>query len=129
MRVLIADDNESLLEALKGVCEEAGDTVATCSNGKDALSYVRTFKPNVILLDLAMPIVDGLDVCRELRSDLSLAAIKVIALSGLSDNETRRKTAEAGFDLHLRKPISLEAVLDVLATVRVGIKVSDEIHT
>ena len=90
----------------------------------DALHAVNEFKPHVILLDLAMPGVDGLDVCRKLRADPKLAAIKVIALSGFSDAETRVKTAVAGFDLHLRKPVNADAVLEVLAALRLSLQMA-----
>ena len=125
MRILIVDDNESLVEALRGLAEDAGDTVQTCMSGEAALRIVAEFVPHVILLDLAMPGKDGLDVCRTLRGDLGLAGVKIIAISGLSDNDMRRQTADAGFDLHLRKPISMDAVLDILATVRVSLSMSE----
>lgn len=125
MRILIVDDNESLVEALRGLAEDAGDAVRTCTSGEAALRIVDSFVPQVVLLDLAMPGKDGLDVCRTLRANPTLASVKIIAISGFSDSEMRRQTAEAGFDLHLRKPISMDSVLDMLDTIRVGVSVTE----
>jgi CheY-like chemotaxis protein len=94
-------------------------------NGTEALHAVKDFSPHVILLDIAMPGTDGLDVCRQLRADSEYAAVKIIALSGFSDAEMRSKTAEAGFDLHLRKPIKMDDVLELLATLRLSIQMTE----
>jgi len=107
-RVLVVDDNQSSALTLTWAMELFGYEVRTCFDGKTAIEVAHEFRPEVVLLDIGMPVMDGFEVCRKLRSDKSLCGTRVVAQTGWGDPETRRRTAEAGFDDHLTKPVNLE---------------------
>jgi CheY-like chemotaxis protein len=119
-RVLIVDDNRDAAISLKDAIEDFGDMVFVCFEGSAALSLARSVKPDVLLLDLSLPGMDGVEVATILRSEPGLRGLKIIAVTAFGDAETRQKTAAAGFDLHLAKPIRLEVLeymLDLLRAV------------
>lgn len=118
LRVLVVDDNVPSAQTLEWTIETYGDDVRSCHDGRTALREAHDFRPDVILLDLAMPGMDGIEVCRQLRKDSSLAGVKIIAQTGHSDPEHRRMTAAAGFDLHLVKPVDPHVLADMLHLLR-----------
>ncbi len=120
LRVLIVDDNETAAASIKSAIEDFGDDVRACFNGLDALKLAAIFRPEVLLLDIAMPGIDGLQVAQTLRGDPTFAGLKIIAQTGFGDGEVRRRTASAGFDLHLLKPISLQVLEDIFTLLRTG---------
>ncbi|WP_443750838.1 response regulator [Asticcacaulis solisilvae] len=95
---------------LSWAMELYGYEVRTCYDGRSAVQVAHEFHPEVVLLDIGMPVMDGYEVCRELRNDASLCGTRIVAQSGWGDPEARRRTAEAGFDLHLTKPLDLGVV-------------------
>ena len=107
-RILVVDDNRSSALTLSWAMELFGYEVRTCFDGQSAVEVAHEFQPEVVLLDIGMPVMDGFEVCRQLRSDTSLCGTRVVAQTGWGDPETRRRTAEAGFDEHLTKPVNLE---------------------
>lgn len=113
-RVLVVDDNESSAMTLTWAMELYGYEVRTCFDGKAAIEVAHQFKPEVVLLDIGMPIMDGFEVCRQLRSSPDLSGLRVVAQTGWGDAETRRKTEAAGFDDHMTKPIDLDELLKLL---------------
>ncbi|MBP2158165.1 MULTISPECIES: response regulator [Asticcacaulis] len=115
MRILVVDDNVPSAMTLAWAVESHGYTVEVCHDGRCALEAVERFQPDVILLDLGMPGLNGLQVARALRADPRHSGIKIIAQTGWGDSEMRRRTAEAGFDLHLVKPVDLAVLEDMLA--------------
>lgn len=115
LRILVVDDNVPSAMTLAWAVESHGYTVEVCHDGRCALEAVERFRPDVILLDLGMPGLNGLQVARALRADPRHSAIKIIAQTGWGDSEMRRRTAEAGFDLHLVKPVDLDVLEDMLA--------------
>lgn len=122
LRILVVDDNEASAMTLGWAIEAEGFTVRTCFSGKAALEEVKLFCPHIVLLDLGMPGMSGLEVCRLLRQDPSLHGLKVIAQTGWSDSEARRKTAETGFDLHLVKPVNIAVLHDMLELLATSIR-------
>jgi CheY-like chemotaxis protein len=90
-----------------------GHTVEVVYDGEDALACAERFRPDIALLDLGMPKLDGFAVCRRIRAEPWGAAMRLVAQSGWGQDEDRRRTAEAGFDHHLVKPID-PAALDSL---------------
>lgn len=118
MRVLVVDDNEPSALTLKWAIENLGDEVRTASNGKEALRQVQDFDPEVILLDIGMPDLTGLQVAEAIRADPLHAGTKIIAQTGWNDANARVQTGQAGFDLHLVKPIDLEQLADILHLLR-----------
>ncbi|WP_303831584.1 response regulator [Asticcacaulis taihuensis] len=113
-RVLVVDDNEPSAMTLTWAIELYGYEVRTCFDGKAAIEVADQFKPEVVLLDIGMPVMDGFEVCRQLRSNPDLSGLRVVAQTGWGDAETRRKTQAAGFDDHMTKPINLDELLKLL---------------
>jgi len=117
-RVLIADDNEDAAATLQLLIESGGHEVRTAANGADAVRLALEFEPEIALLDLGMPVMDGYEVARRLAD--AVPRPRLVALSGWGDAQARQRTAAAGFDLHLVKPASAEALARVLAEGRGG---------
>jgi PAS domain S-box-containing protein len=113
-RVLIVDDNVDAAETLQMVVANMGHEVEAAHDGAAALEAARRKRPDIVLLDISMPGMDGLSVARELRRQPELRRIRVVALTGLGQQEDRKRSQEAGFDDHLVKPVSPEQLLRVL---------------
>ena len=114
-RVLVVEDNRDGLETLLALLDMLGYEVAGAADGREALEQARKFRPHIILLDLGLPVMDGLEVARALRQDETFADVYIAALTGWGAEADRRRTAEAGFDAHLTKPVELGALEEVLA--------------
>jgi signal transduction histidine kinase/CheY-like chemotaxis protein len=110
-RILVVDDNIDAAESLGTMLAYSGHDVRVAHGGVEALSTAREFAPNVMILDLGMPEMDGYAVARAVRSDPKFATTRLIALSGYGQADDRRRTAESGFDEHLVKPVE-HAVLN-----------------
>lgn len=115
LRVLIVDDNEDSARTLGWAIEAEGHAVTVCLDGQSALDKVGSLRPDVILLDLGMPGMNGLEVARALRADPATRDVRIVAQTGWSDPSARQRTAETGFDLHLVKPVNLTVLNDMLA--------------
>ena len=124
LRVLIVDDDRQVVESLKETVEDLGDDALVGFDGKDAVTLAQAATPDVLLLDLSLPDMDGLTVAAQLRGMGGLAALKIIAVTGYGDAEARLRTAAAGFDLHLTKPVRfgiLASMLDLLRSAPVPV--------
>lgn len=121
-RVLVVEDNPDGLETLMALLAMLGHEVAGAADGGQALERAAGFRPDVVLLDLGLPVMDGFEVARRMRQDPHLTGIFIAALTGWGAEGDRQRTAEAGFDAHLTKPVDLAALEGVLArsTVRSG---------
>jgi PAS domain S-box-containing protein len=117
-RVLVVDDNIDAADATSLLLQEAGCVVRTAYDGEHALRELASFAADVVLLDLGMPGVDGVEVCRRIRALPAGASIRVIAVTGWGQEESRRRTTMAGFDEHLVKPVSADALLQVVFETR-----------
>ena len=118
-RILVVEDDNSLsvlLRLIMKVQQEDWD-VNTAATGVEALSQVETFQPDLILLDIMMPEMDGLEVARRLRNDARYKDQKIVILSALSDPETQRKAKEAGALEYWTKPISPDDLRDGMLRV------------
>jgi signal transduction histidine kinase len=104
-RILVVDDNVDAAESLGTMLAYSGHDVRVAHGGAEALSAAREFAPNVMILDLGMPEMDGYAVARAVRSDPRFASTRLIALSGYGQPDDRRRTADVGFDEHLVKPV------------------------
>lgn len=118
LKVLVVDDNQASALTLSWAIESWGDEVRTCFDGLSAIDTARSFHPDVVLLDLGMPEIDGLSVARALRADPRTRRCKIIAQTGWGDAARRRETAEAGFDLHLVKPIDFNVLQEMFELFR-----------
>jgi DNA-binding response OmpR family regulator len=109
-RVLLIDGDDAARGALRQVLEAAGHTVQEADDGLDGVRTALTWKPDVMVLEIGMPILDGYGVARRIRRELG-QSVRLIALTGLNDRE---RVLEAGFDEHLLKPMDLERVRAIL---------------
>jgi two-component system CheB/CheR fusion protein len=119
MRVLIADDIPTISQILARLCQRLGCTVVTCNNGADVLVTLEWMRPDALLLDIAMPEVDGLQIARALRERPELRPPILAALTGFGDPVMSRRIAEAGFDHHLVKPVGWQDLSGILKSAAV----------
>lgn len=120
LRILIVDDNEDSADSMAQLLSALGAEVKVAYGGHSALELLPVHRPSVVLLDLGMPDLDGHEVARQVRLDPELRDVTLIALTGWGQEETRRRTKEAGFDHHLVKPVEFEALLALLASLPMG---------
>ncbi len=113
-RVLVVDDNEDAAQSLSHLLEFSGHEVHRAYSGPAALAAAAEVRPDVILLDIGLPEIDGYEVARRLRADPALANVLLIALSGYCQDEDRRRSREAGFDHHVGKPAGHRDLLRLL---------------
>lgn len=104
-RVLVADDNRDAACSLAALLELSGNSVRVAYSGTEALEEARKYRPEVTLLDLGMPGVDGYEVCRRMRAEPWGKEMTIIALTGWGHDQAKRRAAEAGFDEHFTKPV------------------------
>ena len=114
-RVLVVDDNLDAAEMLGEALRHEGHEVREAYDGLQALVAAAQFQPQLVLLDLGLPGMDGFEIARRLRADPQFGeTLKIVALTGYGQEQDRRRTAEVGIDRHLVKPVSLDAILEVL---------------
>src|SRR5206468_839321 len=106
-RVLVVDDNRDAAESLAVLLGRMGLEVRVADGGLAALEALAAFDPEVIFLDIGMPVMDGYEVVRRIRHEPGGGDRLVIALTGWGQEDDRRKSREAGFDYHLTKPVDL----------------------
>jgi CheY-like chemotaxis protein len=114
-RVLIVDDNADAAEMLATLLAVEGHHVQTATSGSAALAMVRDFHPHIAFLDIGMPGMSGYDLARRLRADARLSGIILVAVTGWGQDEDRRRSAEAGLDHHLTKPVDPRVVQTMVA--------------
>lgn len=114
-RILVVDDNEDAATTAAMLLRLWGHWVETAHDGEAALTTAADFRPDVVLLDLGMPNTDGFEVARRLRATEEGSEVLLIAMTGWGQDEDRRRTKAAGFDDHLTKPVSPEALATRIA--------------
>ena len=110
-RILVVDDSKDGADSLSVVLQMMGAESCAVYDGPSALATIRTFAPTTVLLDIGMPDMDGYEVARQIRADPSLAAVRLIALTGWGAEGDRRRTRESGFDEHWVKPVEPEKLM------------------
>jgi CheY-like chemotaxis protein len=114
-RVLAVDDNRDSARTLTRLLQVLGHEVSTAHDGPAALAEADRFHPEIVLLDIGLPGMDGFEVARRLRASPAFADTVLIALTGYGSPEDRAASREAGFNAHLVKPVDLEALKELLA--------------
>ncbi len=109
-RVLVIDDNSDVAESLREVLEIEGHVVEVANGGWEGLQKARAFHPDYVICDIGLPGMDGYEVARAIRADPELQHIGLIALSGYAGPDDVAKAREAGFDSHLAKPATMDAL-------------------
>jgi len=115
LRVLVVDDNRDAAETLAALLGHAGHSAPVANDGHQALRMLASFQPHVVFLDLGMPGMSGYEVAAAIRRDPRNADVRLVALTGWGGEADRARTAQAGFDRHLTKPATAEAIDAVLA--------------
>jgi CheY-like chemotaxis protein len=113
-RVLIVDDNLDSADSLAMLLNITGNKTFLAHDGVEALEAVEKYRPEVILLDIGLPKLDGHEVCRRVREQPWGKDIIIIALTGWGQDDDRRKSEEAGFNGHLVKPVDYDRLLELL---------------
>jgi CheY-like chemotaxis protein len=114
-RILVVDDNTDGVAFLSMLLAMVGHETATAFDGFEAVKVAQEFKPHIVLLDLALPKLNGYEACRRIRDEQWGKGMMLVAVTGLSGEEDRMKSLEAGFDMHLVKPVTAETLMLVLA--------------
>jgi CheY-like chemotaxis protein len=114
-RVLVVDDNIDAAQGLHLVLEMQGHTARVAYDGAEALRVLADFWPEIVLLDIALPELDGYEVARRIRALPGGAAVRLIALTGWGQPEDKQRALDAGFDAHLTKPLDMAALAQALA--------------
>jgi CheY-like chemotaxis protein/anti-sigma regulatory factor (Ser/Thr protein kinase) len=117
-RVLIIDDNRDSADTATAILRLLGNEVECGYSGTAALQLAPHFRPNLVLLDIAMPEMDGYETLKRLRAVPGLEKIFAIAMTGYGTQEDKRRTLEAGFNAHLTKPVELDALVQLLNEAR-----------
>ena len=115
IRVLVVDDNHDAAVMLAEALMQAGHETALAHDGIDALEVAARFEPDVALLDIGLPVLDGFEVARQIRSNTALSSTRLVAVTGYGQEHDRNRTRAAGFDAHLVKPVDIQQVSDLIA--------------
>jgi signal transduction histidine kinase len=119
-RILVADDNSDALESLSEVLRLQGHEVFSAANGSLAVEVAERNLPDVALIDIGMPLLDGYEVARRIRAQRWGKRVTLLALTGWGQEADRRRSSEAGFDLHLVKPLDVAKLSELLANLPAG---------
>ena len=113
-RILIADDNPDVVESFQIMLQLLGHDVETALDGEEAFAKAAQFQPEAIVLDVGMPKLDGLEAARRMRAEPWGRQAVLIAITGWGNDDNKRESAEAGFDVHLVKPVDPVMIVNVL---------------
>lgn len=113
-RVLVVDDNEDAVELLAHVLSAVGHDVHTATDAASALELVKSFKPEVGILDIGLPVMDGYSLASRLNSELSPALPHLIALTGYGQQNDHERSAQAGFHAHFVKPVEVQVLIKAI---------------
>ena len=117
LRVLVVDDNHDAAQVLCMLLQSIGVNVEAVDSGPAALATIPDYRPNVILMDIGMPGMDGNEVARRIRQQPEFNDIKLIAITGWGQEKDRQRSRESGFDHHLTKPVNFQALADLIASI------------
>jgi CheY-like chemotaxis protein len=117
-RILIVDDNHDSAMSLGMMLTLMGNDTRTAHDGLAAVEAAGEFRPDIILLDIGLPKLNGYEACRRIREQPWSKGMVIVALTGWGQDEDRRRSAAAGFDLHMVKPVEADALQLLLAERR-----------
>ncbi len=125
MRVLVVDDEKPISTLLAQTFEQEGYEVANAFDGIECMNKMATFRPDVVIMDIMMPKLDGVDTTRLIRRNSAYASTIIVALSARADEETRARMKDAGANLFMRKPFVIAKLVDrvgKMLTARAGLR-------
>jgi CheY-like chemotaxis protein len=114
-RILLVDDDDDSREALRRVLESTGHQVFEAENGRRAVEVAARVRPNIALIDISLPDLDGYEVARQIRAGAEDQAMRLIAVTGFGGPDDRAQARGAGFDAHVVKPLDLDRLDDLLS--------------
>jgi CheY-like chemotaxis protein/two-component sensor histidine kinase len=117
-RILVVDDNQDSADSLAILLRSMGNEVRTAYDGFDGVCLAAEFQPDIVLLDIGLPTMNGYQAARQIREQPSGQDRTLIALTGWGQNEDRRRSNEAGFDHHLTKPIDFGVLRQLISTIK-----------
>ncbi|MFH1688153.1 MAG: response regulator [bacterium] len=116
-RVLVVDDEPEITEIVETFLTESGYQVSVENTPNNAAARAREFHPDVILLDIMMPGIDGYSICEDLKSDPEFASTPIIFLTGKDRNDDMGRSFRSGGDMFIKKPFSCERLLEIVNIV------------
>ena len=119
-KILIVDDEAHiriLLEQTLEDFEDEGVEILSCGDGKEALEIIKQEKPELIFLDVMMPVMNGFDVCRAVKKELKMDDVYIILLTAKGQEFDKKTGEEAGADLYMNKPFDPDTILEIAARV------------
>jgi CheY-like chemotaxis protein len=117
MKILVVDDNVDSAESLALLLSMGGHEAHVAHDGPAAVDAAAQLRPDVMLLDIGLPKMDGFEVCRRVRQEPWGQKVAIVALTGFGQDRDRAESESAGFDRHMVKPIDYEALLRTLETL------------
>jgi PAS domain S-box-containing protein len=115
LRILIVDDNRDGADSLGVMLRTMGNEISTAYDGQQALDKATEFRPDVVLLDIGLPKLNGYEVCRRIREQPGGTHMVLVAVTGWGQGDDKRRAQEAGFDRHMVKPVDPQALMKMLA--------------
>jgi CheY-like chemotaxis protein len=119
-RILVVDDNRDAVESLAELLRMDGNDVHVAFDGEAAIKAASRFDPDIVVLDIGMPIVDGYSAAQTIRRNAVGRDLLLVAMTGWGHAEDKGRAMEAGFDAHLVKPVAIEALLDLFSSRKPG---------
>ncbi len=116
-KVLVVDDEPEITDIVETFLTEAGYTVSVENHSRQAIAKAIQFKPDVVILDIMMPELDGYAICQEIKQDPKLANVPIIFLTGKDRNDDMGRSFKAGGDMFIKKPFSCERLLEIVNLV------------
>ncbi len=116
-KVLVVDDEPEITDIVEAFLSEAGYTVAVENSPTNAINAARQFQPDVVLLDIMMPGVDGYDICQQIKQEPGLAQVPIIFLTGKDRSDDMGRSFKVGGDMFIKKPFSCERLLEIVNIV------------
>ncbi|HEX2896458.1 MAG TPA: response regulator [candidate division Zixibacteria bacterium] len=120
-KVMVVDDEPEITEIVETFLTEAGYKVAVANSGSEAIKKAKEFKPDVILLDIMMPGMDGYAVCQQLKKEPHFGNTPVIFLTGKDKEDDMGRSFKSGGDMYIKKPFSCERLLEIVNIVLMSI--------
>lgn len=111
--VLIVDDEEDIVDLLSYNLKKAGFRISTAADGKEGIERAQADQPDVIILDIMMPRMDGLEACRRIRADAVLRSTPILILTARSEEQDHVESLDVGADIYLPKPISIPVLISI----------------
>ncbi len=116
-KVLVIDDEPEITDIVETFLTEAGYQVAVENSSRNAVQKAHQFRPEVIILDIMMPEIDGYQICQDIKKDPAMANVPIIFLTGKDRNDDMGRSFKSGGDMFIKKPFSCERLLEIVNLV------------